>query len=347
MPVNDYGVWKARPVSFTYEGRDKDPKSPHLSLIFTDNENGRGRAAINIKSGDQNESRLTFWSTPKINHPITTDLAKLDYGFKPLGGTAEQAPGGLALDFIRGNLFQRTEGRILPHDVDGPDNDILDQLKPTITAAIAQKATIYLFGSAFNNGKGIHNVHMNQGNPQRFARDNGVYQDGALLIQFADHWAALFIGFASQAVHTDDETGQPVPRTGYLTWANFLSPEVPPPTREEDELADSPVAIVQALVNTPGPDGHPSTAPETVTLANRTAKEVDLSGWRIRNKTGQHETLSEGLSIAAEASLMFEVPRAPLSNAGGTITLLNGEGLKVYGVSYSKEQAAGGTVSWG
>ncbi|KAM7208261.1 DUF2278 domain containing protein [Naviculisporaceae sp. PSN 640] len=345
MPIKGYGVWAAKPVRYTYEDRHQDDKSPHLSLFYTDNDSGEGRAAINIKSGNLEESRLAYWTVSKFEHPVTTDLASLQPGFKPLDGTD-----GLALDFIRGNLFDRSTGRILPHDVDGPDNDILDQLKPILDRAIAEDATAYIYGTEFDNGKGTHNVHMNQGNTGRWLRDNGVFQDGGLIIQFKDHWEAVFIGFASQAVHTDDgpgkDAGNPVPKTGFLTWANFLSPDVPPSDREGDDLTDSPVAITEALVNPPGPDGQPGSEPETVTLTNRTENEVDVSGWSIKNKASQRQILPPGSLIAAKAALTVAVPQAPLSNQGGTITLLNADGLKVSGVSYSKEQAREGRVPW-
>lgn len=349
MVVESYGVWRAKPVRYTYEDRHGDPVSPHLSLYFTDEEAGDGRAAINIKSGNRQESRLAFWTLSHFAHAITEKLAALNDGFQLLAGTSEQGHGGLALDFIRGNLFRRGDGRILPHDVEGPDNDILDQLKPILDRAISADATVYIYGSQFSNGKGIHNVHMNQGNSQRWARDNGVFQDGALIFEFEDHWEAVFIGFASQAIHTEDgpnDAGQPLPRAGYMTWANFLAPELDDRDRVQDDLADSPVFITQAFVNPPGPDNQLGTAPETVTLTNRTSQEVDLSEWRIRNKTGEAQELPSGLHIAANGTVIVEMPRAPLSNQGGTITLLNAQGLKVHGVSYTKAQAQGGTVTF-
>ncbi|KAK0738199.1 hypothetical protein B0T18DRAFT_334794 [Schizothecium vesticola] len=352
MVVQDYGVWKATPVRYTFEGRDQDSISPHLSLFYTDNEEGEGRAAINIKSGDRQESRLAYWTVPNFTHPITDKLSALSPGFALLADTPEQGPDGLALDFIRGNLFNRGSGRILPHDVDGPNNDILDELKPLLDRALAAKATVYIFGSAFDNGKGIHNVHQNQGNPARFSRDNGVFQDGALFLGFEDHFEAVFIGFASQAVHTEDgpgdDAGQPIPRTGYRTWANFLAPEAREADKEGAEIADSPVLIAEALVNPEGPDGQPGAAPETVTLHNRSDLNVDLDGWKIRNRAAQEQPLPAGLTLAAGKKLVVEVPKAPLSNKGGTITLLDGKGLKVHGVSYTKEQARarGGTVVW-
>ncbi|KAK3303917.1 uncharacterized protein B0T15DRAFT_485707 [Chaetomium strumarium] len=344
-------LYPIRPIRYTYEDRDQDSVSPHLSLYFADNEDGEGRAAINIKSGDRRESRLAYWTVPRFAHPITQKLAALDNGFRRLAGTSEQGPGTLAIDFIRSNLFRRSDGRILPHDVDGPNNDILDQLKPILDRAILAGATVYIYGTQFSNGKGIHNVHMNQGNPQRWGWENGVFQDGALILDFEDHWEAIFIGFASQAVHTEDgpnEAGQPLPRTGYMTWANFLAPKsaFDDRSRAKYDLDDSPVFITRALVNPLRRDNQPGTPPQTVTLANRKDKEQDLSGWKIRNEATEDQELPAPQKIAAKGTVIVKVPDAPLNNQGGTITLLNAQGFKVHGVSYTKAQAQDGTVSF-
>jgi uncharacterized protein YukJ len=105
------------------------------------------------------------------------------------------------------------DGLVLPHDAPGPNNDIIDELTPILQDGIDRKATIYLFGSQFNDNNsgedGIHDVHMNQGSLPRYA--NGVYQDGALFLHFADdgHWEGVLLDFASQRVPTYDDTGKP------------------------------------------------------------------------------------------------------------------------------------------
>ncbi len=49
---------------------------------------------------------------------------------------------------------------------------------------------VFVYGSAFRDEDesdlGIHDVHMNQGNPvdDQFGHDNGVFQDGALFSNF-------------------------------------------------------------------------------------------------------------------------------------------------------------------
>jgi uncharacterized protein YukJ len=46
---------------------------------------------------------------------------------------------------------------------------------------------------------------MNQGNSGQYARDNGVFQDGALYFEYpGDKWRAFFFAFQSQTFDTDD-----------------------------------------------------------------------------------------------------------------------------------------------
>ncbi|RBR26477.1 uncharacterized protein FIESC28_00771 [Fusarium coffeatum] len=326
MVVESYGVWRAKPVRYTFEDRDDDPKTPHLSLFFDDDRGKEGRAAVNIKSGNRNESRLAYWTVSDFTHGVTQKLVQLSNGFHLLAGTLEQSLDGLALDYIRSNLFNRANGRILPHDIDGADNDILDQLKPIIDKAISAQATVYVYGSEFSRGKGIHN-------------------DGGLIFEFEDHWEAVFIGFASQAVHTRDgpkRAGHPLPDQDFRIWANFLAPERPDAEKEEDDIEDSPVFIAEALVNPSGPDQQPGTSPETITLKNRTQHEIDLSGWKIRIKTGDTQIL-DGQRIGPNGTLTIQTT-VPLSNRGGIVTLLNGDGLRVHGVSYTQAQANGAVI---
>jgi uncharacterized protein YukJ len=46
---------------------------------------------------------------------------------------------------------------------------------------------------------------MNQGNSGKWKRDNGVYQDGAIFIEYPrDKWRAFFFAFQSQTFDTDN-----------------------------------------------------------------------------------------------------------------------------------------------
>ncbi|KIW31195.1 uncharacterized protein PV07_02863 [Cladophialophora immunda] len=206
MPIPHYGVWKGFPVSYQVDG--PHDRTPHINLSFKDDKNGtiERKAAINVKSqGHPNE--LVYWFDHNFSHPLTQDLARLDYGFHAIG-SRDRDTRDLALDYTRTrSLLRIPDGRILPFLEDGPDNDILDQLRPILDEAISNEAEIYLYGSSF--GSGIHDVHMNQGS---VGFDNGVRQDGAFFLQFPDlHWEAVFLAFASQQIPTDDRNGQPTP----------------------------------------------------------------------------------------------------------------------------------------
>ena len=132
-------------------------------------------------------------------------------------------PGTAALDFIRGNLFNRLDMRLLPSSLPGADNDLSDRLAHYVDRAQAEPgAIIYAFGERwgpergkpdkifrFEPGNGVHDIHMNQGNDPSHRGEDGVWQDGGLILRFpaTDQWVAIFLAFQSQAWHTDDVTG--------------------------------------------------------------------------------------------------------------------------------------------
>jgi hypothetical protein len=168
---------------------------------------------------------------------------------------------------------------------------------------------------------------MNQGNSPNFVHQDGVWQDGAMLIHLPaeNRWIGVFLKFQSQAWHTDDVTGHALPET---TPVEDTSPEID--TQEPDLV----VRIVAALVNPTG--GAPEK--ETVTLLNTSPKSINLDGWKIADKMKHKHALSG--SLKAGATLTVTLPQSvQLGNKGGIITLLDKDGLKIHGVSYTQEQA--------
>ena len=157
---------------------------------------------------------------------------------------------------------------------------------------------------------------MNQGNDPEFARDDGVWQDGALVFRFpqAGQWVAVFLAFQSQAWHTDDVTGHAITEPG-----------------AELDLA---VRVVGALVNPIGP----APEPESVTLLNASPSPVELAGWKISDRLNNEQSLTGTLPAGAALAITIQPP-VQLGNKGGTITLLGDRGLKVDGVSYTESQA--------
>ena len=337
MPINNYGVWVAKPVRVSAERAEQDPRSPHIHLFYDDGSGGdfgnARRASINVKSLSQ-LSELVFWQISTFEHPIIDELENLESGFHKL----PSSPGGAALDYIRGNLMNLSDGRVLPHDLPGERNDIIDYVMPELQAAINRNATVYLFGEPYDDNQGIHDIHMNQGSQGRFRSSNGVWQDGGIILHFPDEnrYAAIFLAFASQAIHTDEENGHPV--AGSQNLAEFLGLGNGNGGGIVDDL---PVAIIAALVNPIGGEGqgNNNVRPENVYLLNRTTQDISLDGWSLLNKNDAVQRISDSTLLASGDVRKIDLTEISLSNRGGLITLLDENGNKVDGVSYTKKQA--------
>lgn len=329
MPLKNYGVLAGRPV----DRRLGSGKNPHYQIHVVD-ETTDYRIAVNVKS-QESPSEVEYLIDDRFRHPMLPALAALDFGWHPIA----PKPGGIAIDFIRANVLDRTKFVPLPFNVSGPDNDLNEKVDAQIQRAMADEdAVIYAFGErwgpeknlkdkifGFQPGNGVHDIHMNQGNVERFRKDDGVWQDGALLIHYPtqNQWVAVFLKFQSQIMHTDDKTGhrlsdEPAPQTGLPSTAN----------------PDGIVRIVAALVNS-----KKSPEVESVTLVNTSPTEINLGGWSLADKDKKRFSLKG--TIAAGAALQIRIAKPmELSNQGGIISLINDDDLKVDGVSYTKEQAA-------
>jgi uncharacterized protein YukJ len=335
MPIANYGVFKGRPIS----RRLATGSSPHYQIQLVDENGTNFRVAINVLSRTA-PSEVMFYVKPFFIHPITAVVKPLSSGFHPL---ASQPDSG-ALDFIRGNLFPPGMMTPLPISVPGPDNDLNEKLDQVVQRAMSdEKALVYAFGQrwgpenkadnyfGFKPGNGIHDIHMNQGNVGRFVNDDGVWQDGGLLFEFPNQnqWTAVFLKFQSQSWHTDDQTGHTINEPGPEDHIN-PDPVQPQPT---ENLPDGLVRILAAMVNS-----KESPEKEWVYLLNTSDRSISLAGWQLADKQKAKMPLSGTLAPGAILKVDI-VPPVALSNKGGIISILNANGLKVDGVSYTREQA--------
>jgi uncharacterized protein YukJ len=329
MPIRNYSVLKGRASALAL---DSDA-SPHIEVRI-EAAGVSHRIAVNARSS-VHPNDLLYRRQDPFAHPMLTGLAGLPDGVTSLRDRPE-----LALDYVRGNFVQREAMEIAPFQHDGPHNDLRDYIEPVVEEGIADPSiTFYAFGEpwgpeprdpdqyfGFLPGRGIHDIHMNQGSGGSHKKDNGPNQDGALLIHFGarNRWAAIFLAFQSQSWMTDAVTGHPIADGG-----GGDRPPVPP--------LSSSIRIVAALVNpVGGEDGK-----ETVTLLNSTDGPVDLAGWQLADRIDRRQTLS-GLLPAGEARriLLSAAPDGPkLTNADSRITLLSPDGTVAHQVAYTKTDA--------
>jgi hypothetical protein len=54
---------------------------------------------------------------------------------------------------------------------------------------------LFVFGEPFRRGRGVHNIHQNQGDPphSRWYEENGIWQDGAVVVERYDKTIAAFL----------------------------------------------------------------------------------------------------------------------------------------------------------
>jgi uncharacterized protein YukJ len=285
-----------------------------------------------------------YFETAAFIHPLTDSLVGLAAGFHAL--PRRQGSGGV--DYIRSNPFDFEKVIALPHHLPGMDNDLSDLLESRVNRAMADpEGTIYAFGERwgpegqrdkvfqFAPGNGVHDIHMNQGNAGRFVGDDGIWQDGALLLHYPaeNRWSALFLAFQFQALHTDDATGHALPGSRRFEDVVRDGGITPRP----DEFNDGIVRIVGALVN---PFGH-DPGLESITLLNLSPEPIDLAGWQIANRNDDRFTIAS-VTIGAGESIRITLPAdiAPLGNNGGEISLLDRQAARVHGVAYTSAQVS-------
>ena len=137
MPLKNYGVLKGRVI----DSRPGTGPSPHYQIHVVSGV-AQYRIAVNVKS-QLAPSDLLYLVVEDFQHPLTVGLSELSHGFSEV----PTRPGGIALDFIRGNLLQRSQMRPLPFSVPGPDNDLNEKVNAYVQRAIDDEdATVYAFG---------------------------------------------------------------------------------------------------------------------------------------------------------------------------------------------------------
>jgi len=336
MPLKSYAVLKGRPKAT----RSSAEGHPHFHLQIEANGDDY-RVAINVRSMLE-PSEMEYLIKLRFGHPITAGLHRLSPGLHPV----KSRPGGLALDFIRLNLFPHDQFLKLPSHHSNGGTDLNDVLEGIFAGAMTDPGCwVYVYGESweaegsdhifrFYPSRGLHDVHMNQGNDPCHLEQDAPWQDGAILIEHPrqQRWTGLFLKFQSQSWHTDPVSGHAL---SYPEGSLLGSPDgcngAPPP--------ECTVRIAALLVKPL--DGQ--LPREAVTLFNVSPYPVDLSGWRLTGGRGGQWPL-QGKLRSGEAREIPLGEALPLSDDGGIVTLVNREGLKVHGVYYTSAQAA--RVGW-
>jgi uncharacterized protein YukJ len=341
--MKNYGVLIGKALEYV---RDDD-ESPHSELLM---EVGgvKYRIAINVRSsrGPVNKRLIEYVILNDFQHPVVDRARQLKAGWNDLKDGKDD---GAAIDYIRSNIFRATDMKPIVDTQPGPNNDLFEKVEDLLQRAIDEDgAIVYAFGEKwgpedqkedqyfkFLPGNGVHLIHMNQGGA---GEKNGTFRDGGIVFDFPKSKtnAALFLKFQNQKWHTDENDATPIadaptvpvitiPDTGAIEPWPVIAPDSP------YRLARIVAAMVNPVAADPGK--------EFVTVLNTTESTLEMANWQILDQLDQIDTISGSIKPGETATFRLSGQGAQLSNKGGTITLLNSDGLKVDGVAYTKEQA--------
>lgn len=203
--MSRYGVLIGRVIE-TKQERNLD--KPHYGLIIDTNERKNYEVKINVRSIDKNKPDLLYSADENYNAAAIDILPEMTFGFHEINHH-KNINKKIAVDYIRSGLFNPKEMKVVPHNRSGENNDLNDFIDRYMNKAKTEKDStiVYIYGMHYNtNNKGIHDVHMMQGNSRYQTNENGIFHDGCVLVHYTteNRWIAYFLAFQSQSWCTDD-----------------------------------------------------------------------------------------------------------------------------------------------
>ena len=152
----------------------------------------------------------------------------LDLGlFAPISGLADgwhhlnSDPTSGAMDYARSPILQRPLGCLavfwaILNSIFGTSyqtwTDVTgNEAGNALVAMVTGSTKVFAFGAPYTTGKGVHDVHCNQGDPPGpFQHLDGIWQDGCVFAIKADGTLSAYLGkFSTQSLNTDNN-GLPI-----------------------------------------------------------------------------------------------------------------------------------------
>jgi uncharacterized protein YukJ len=184
---------------------------------------GLYRCAIDVDSKQSNDG--IEWRVVPLGEPDMKGVASMPDGWHLLPSNDSSG----AIDYIRTSAFHRPGCNVVfvrfdaileslrqmfniannPPWTSGNSKQALDILEPLLT----DSKRLFVFGEPFTNGLGVHNIHQNQGDPlgtteqqRKWWLENGIWQDGATIIQKNDNSFVAFLNkFKPQSYTTNND----------------------------------------------------------------------------------------------------------------------------------------------
>lgn len=214
--IDGYGVLVGTLHSYECDSGRSDTEYYHCNILVRAG-SAIFRCAVDLDSKKQKDGLQ--WRVLRISRSDLEAVVDLSPGWHML--VSER--GGGALDYLRSPILRSTQEcihvreRTEPGVADpaegcfpwfyGSSLEAFRDLEPVLKSAVK----LFVFGEPFRIGKGVHNIHQNQGDPvgSRWSLENGIWQDGAVAGLTASGEILMFISrFRTQATKTDSR-GKP------------------------------------------------------------------------------------------------------------------------------------------
>ena len=199
MPLFDgYGVLVGRLSRFACDNRQDESHYYHCTL-YVRTPTGVYPCAVDLDSKHRRDGLQ--WKVVEPDPEEIEWLTSLEDGWTEL----EMSEGSGALDYYRNPALGPSEECVHANHANGEESVKVEKkywkygtgrhafrdLEPLLKS----NRRIFVFGEPFRNGRGVHNIHQNQGDPpdSRWAAENGPWQDGAVMVERHDGSIAAFL----------------------------------------------------------------------------------------------------------------------------------------------------------
>jgi Uncharacterized conserved protein (DUF2278) len=213
MPLPSYGVLVGTLVRFAREDPN-DFGSWYHGKMYVQAPAGQYECAVDVST--PSGVPVQYREVRRLDRQVFAPVAALPPGWHALART----PTSGAIDYVRAPLLR---GRGAPLAVvtdplvrwvnavlklprlgwvESTADNALDLLERRLTGS----RRVYVFGAAYTTGLGVHDIHLNQGDPPgQFQHLDGIWQDGGTIIESAKGELGAFLTkFKTQSLNTDD-----------------------------------------------------------------------------------------------------------------------------------------------
>lgn len=218
MPLADYGVVIGTLNRFARE----DPSSFgsfYHGKIYLDTPQGIYEGAVDVAT--PSGIGVEYKVIPNLSTSLFAPIQALSNGWTQLARNSSSG----AIDYVRSPMLQTGPGCVFVRFDPALQwiMNLLSSLRPkwilstgnnaltALETQISGSSRVFLFGAPYTTGRGVHDIHLNQGDPVGpFRHLDGIWQDGGTIIQRPDGSLVAFLTkFATQSLHTDNN-GWPI-----------------------------------------------------------------------------------------------------------------------------------------